>query len=45
MHNAGSITKQILSRILTDDLEVANLTNLNINVMYELQLDMQLESL
>jgi hypothetical protein len=36
MYNTGSINKQILSRILNDDLVVVNLTGLNPNVMYEL---------
>lgn len=36
MANAGSINKQLISRILEDDLVVVNLTNLNPNVMYEL---------
>jgi nucleoside 2-deoxyribosyltransferase len=36
MANAGSINKQLISRILEDDLVIVNLTNLNPNVMYEL---------
>lgn len=38
MANPGSINKQIIKRIVEDDLVITNLTNLNPNVMYELAL-------
>ncbi|TKH90430.1 hypothetical protein FC691_31990, partial [Bacillus cereus] len=36
MSNPGSINKQVITSVLDCDLAVANLTNLNPNVMYEL---------
>lgn len=36
MANPGSINKQVITSVLDCDLAIANLTNLNPNVMYEL---------